>query len=155
MGTRLLFAVPRVHRYVGVSRCRNATGLYYFKRLRRTDWLPIGGGESDEESERGDVSDADSFDPYDGWCDDGSESDCNTLRSDVLVWLCVTNKGVRDVNLATISQFSPPITEADLASRVFPTDPHVGKNGYIVRPLALLYASHGILSRIVVSLMEL
>ena len=50
----------------------------------------------------------------------------------LFVWLCVTNKGVRDVNLAAISQLDPPITEADLESRGFPTDPNVGKNGYIV-----------------------
>ena len=50
----------------------------------------------------------------------------------LFVWLCVTNKGVRDVNIAAISQLSPPITEADLLSRGFPTDPNVGKNGYIV-----------------------
>jgi hypothetical protein len=50
----------------------------------------------------------------------------------LFVWLCVTNKGVRDVNLAAISQLEPPITEADLASRGFPTDPNVGKNNYIV-----------------------
>ena len=67
---------------MGASRCRNATGLYYFKRLRRTDWLPIGGGDADEESERGFASDADSVDPHDGWCGDGSEPDCSTLRSD-------------------------------------------------------------------------
>ena len=35
-------------------------------------------------------------------------------RTDKLfVWLCVTNKGVRDVNLAAISQLVPPITAAD------------------------------------------
>ena len=57
----------------------------------------------------------------------------STARSGKLfVWLCVTNKGVREVNLAAISQLDPPITEADLASRGFPTDPIVGKNGYIV-----------------------
>ena len=54
-------------------------GPFYFKRLRRTDWLPIGGGDSDEESERGSVSDAESVDPYDGWC--GDQSDCSSLQS--------------------------------------------------------------------------
>ena len=48
------------------------------------------------------------------------------------MWLCVTNKGVRDANLAAISQLDPPITEEDLISRGFPTDLDVGKNGYIV-----------------------
>ena len=50
----------------------------------------------------------------------------------LFVWLCVTNKGVSDVNLAAISQLDPPITEEDLISRGFPTDPNAGKNGYIV-----------------------
>ena len=36
------------------------------------------------------------------------------------------------MNLAAISQLDPPITEADLESRGFPTDPNVGMNGYIV-----------------------
>ena len=74
------FPPDRGYGYVGASRCRNAAGLYYFKRLRRTDWLPIGGGDSDEESERGSASDAESVDPYDGWC--GDQSDCSSLRSE-------------------------------------------------------------------------
>ena len=70
----------RGYGYVGASRCRNAAGLFYFKRIRRTDWLPIGEGDSDEESERGAVSDA--SDPYDDWDSSESNSDCSTLRSD-------------------------------------------------------------------------
>ena len=50
----------------------------------------------------------------------------------LFVWLCVTDKNVRGVNLATISQLDPPITKADLKSCGFPADPNVGKNGYIV-----------------------
>jgi len=76
------FPPDRGYGYVGGSRCRNAAGLHYFKRLRRTDWLPIRKeGDPDEDSERGSASDAGSVDPYDGWCGDG-ESDCSTLRSD-------------------------------------------------------------------------
>ena len=56
----------------------------------------------------------------------------NARSGKLFVWLCVTNKGVRDVNLATISQLDPPITEADLLSGGFPTDPNGGKRGYIV-----------------------
>ena len=71
------FPPDRGYGYVGASRCRTAAGLYYFKRLRRTDWLPIRKFvDSDEESERGPASDASS---YDGGSDD--ESDCSTLRS--------------------------------------------------------------------------
>ena len=51
-------------------------------RLHRTDWLPIGRGDSDEESERGTASTASSLDIHDGWGPDGYESDCSTLRSD-------------------------------------------------------------------------
>ena len=54
--------------------------FFYFKKLRRTDWLHIGGGDSDGESERGSASDAESVDPYDGWC--GDQSDCSSLRSE-------------------------------------------------------------------------
>ena len=62
---------------MGASRCRSAAGLYYFKRLRRTDWLPIRKFvDPDEESDRGPASEASS---YDGGSDD--ESDCSTLRS--------------------------------------------------------------------------
>ena len=66
--------------YVGASRCRNAKGLFYFNRIRRTDWLPVGGGHSDEERERGDVSDA--SDDYDDREASDCDSDCNRLRSD-------------------------------------------------------------------------
>ena len=76
------FPPDRGYGYVGASRGRNAAGLYHFKRLRRTDRLPIGGGDSDEESDRGDASDAESLDPYDGWQHGDDGSDCNTLRSD-------------------------------------------------------------------------
>ena len=41
--------------------------------------MPIGGGDSDEQEERGSVSDAESVDPYDDWC--GDHSDCSSLRS--------------------------------------------------------------------------
>ena len=75
-------APDRGYGYVGASRCRNSAGLYYFKRLRRTDWLPIGGGDSEEEKRRSDVSDAESVDSDDGWAPSASNSDCNTLRSD-------------------------------------------------------------------------
>ena len=62
---------------MGASRCRSAAGLYYFKRLRRTDWLPIRKFvDPDEESDRGPASEASS---YDGGSDD--ESGCSTLRS--------------------------------------------------------------------------
>ena len=56
----------------------------------------------------------------------------NAHSGKLFVWLCVTNKGVRDVNLPAISQLNPPITEEHLVSRGFPTDPDVGKNQHII-----------------------
>ena len=76
------FPPDRGYGYVGASRCRSAAGLYYFKRLRRNDWLPIRKVvDPDEESDRGEVSNADSGESYDGTCSDGA-SDCSSLRSD-------------------------------------------------------------------------
>ena len=57
------FPPDRGYGYVGASRCRDSAGLYCFNRLRRTDWLPIGGGGDDEQAERGSASDAESLDP--------------------------------------------------------------------------------------------
>ena len=79
------FPPDRGYGYVGASRCRNAAGLYYFKRLRRTDWLPIRKVvDPDEEEDRGAVSNASSGDDcdYDDWEARDSDSDCSTLRSD-------------------------------------------------------------------------
>ena len=56
----------------------------------------------------------------------------NARSGKLFVWLCVTNKGVRDANLAATSQLNPPITEEDLISRGFPTDADVGKNQHII-----------------------
>ena len=62
-----------------MQECR---GPLLFYELRRTDWLPIGGCDSDEESERGTASAASSLDIYDGWEPDESDSNCSTLRPD-------------------------------------------------------------------------
>ena len=73
----------RGYGYVGACRCGRTAGLYYFKRLRHTDWLPIGGGGSDEESFRGFASDVESMDSHDGWVpSDATDADCSSLRSD-------------------------------------------------------------------------
>ena len=53
----------------------------------------------------------------------------------LFVWLCVANQGVPGVHPATILQFDPPITPADLESHGYKTDPNVGKDGkMVVRP---------------------
>ena len=45
----------------------------------------------------------------------------------LFVWLCVTNKGVRAVNLAAISQLDVPITEEDLERDGYAIDPKCGQ----------------------------
>ena len=45
----------------------------------------------------------------------------------LFVWLCVTNKGVRAVNLAAISHLDSPITEEDLQRDGYEVDPNVAK----------------------------
>ena len=39
--------------YVGGSRVRDARSLYYFGKVRRSDWLPVGGDPTNEEPARG------------------------------------------------------------------------------------------------------
>ena len=50
----------------------------------------------------------------------------------LFVWLCVTNKGVRAVNLAAISQLDVPITEEDLERDGYAIDPNVGKGQKLI-----------------------
>ena len=57
---------PRGFAYVGGSRVRSMSGLYYFGTIRRSDWLPVGGpGEPIEQEGRGVLSE-----------DDESDDDC-------------------------------------------------------------------------------
>ena len=50
---------PRGFAYVGASRVRSASGLYYFGVVRQSDWLPVGGpGAPIEHDQRGPFSDA-------------------------------------------------------------------------------------------------
>ena len=90
-------------------------GGAFFKKLRRTDWLPIGGGDSDEESERGSVSDAESVDPYDGWC--GDQSDCSSLRSR------------SDGYISSDGQLSDPETDLDEENFPIVEDPPIVGEG--------------------------
>ena len=47
----------RGYGYVGVSRFVSQAGVYHFGRIRRTDWLPVGGpGEPEEQEQREDSS---------------------------------------------------------------------------------------------------
>ena len=49
----LFKAAPRGFGYVGASRARSSDGLFYFGKIRRTDWLPVGGDAIDEQVTRG------------------------------------------------------------------------------------------------------
>ena len=49
----LFKAAPRGFGYVGASRARSSAGLFYFGKVRRTDWLPVGGDADDEQVTRG------------------------------------------------------------------------------------------------------
>ena len=49
---------PRGFAYVGASRVRTRAGLYYYGKVRRSDWLPVGGpGKPAEQVERSYESD--------------------------------------------------------------------------------------------------
>ena len=50
----------------------------------------------------------------------------------LFVWLCVTNVGVRKVNLAAMSHIDSPITEEDLKRDGYDVDPNVGKEQKII-----------------------
>jgi hypothetical protein len=49
----LFKAAPRGFGYVGASRAKSSDGLFYFGKIRRTDWLPVGGDAIDEQVTRG------------------------------------------------------------------------------------------------------
>ncbi len=38
--------------YAGASRCKSKAGLYFYGRLRRTEWLPVGDGAIGEALDR-------------------------------------------------------------------------------------------------------
>ncbi len=42
----------RGYGYVGASRFRSSGGLYFYGRMRRTDWLPVGAAKPDQETRR-------------------------------------------------------------------------------------------------------
>jgi hypothetical protein len=54
-----MFPCDRGYAYVGASRVRNATGLWYFGRMRQSDWLPAGGEIELEHTSRGVLSESD------------------------------------------------------------------------------------------------
>ena len=67
---------PRGFAYVGASRVRTSAGLFYFGKIRRSDWLPVGGDPMNEQVTRG----ADSSDSSESGrapsIDESSDDDC-------------------------------------------------------------------------------
>ena len=65
----------RGYGYVGVSRFESQAGVYHFGRIRRTDWLPVGGsGDPREQVHRGDDSQS-SCSGSDGGSSEGAVGD--------------------------------------------------------------------------------
>ena len=53
----------RGYGYVAASRFKSKEGLFHYGKIRRTDWLPVGEGDAEEQLERG----------YDSWEEDAFE----------------------------------------------------------------------------------
>ena len=75
-------APERGYGYVAVSRFRSKAGLYHFGRIRRTDWLPVSGDDTQEETKRSCDSDnsdreGDEEDAYKDLCYDSEDDDGN------------------------------------------------------------------------------
>ena len=61
---------------MGASRSRAKAGVYDFGRIRRSDWLPVDGDPSMEQTSRGEESQSeDEFDQQDAELDAMHESD--------------------------------------------------------------------------------
>ena len=71
------YPADRGYAYVGSSRVRKAEHLYLMGKARRTDWLPVGGGDAEEQLTRG----ADSADTSSN-SDFGSEDRGSSASSD-------------------------------------------------------------------------
>ena len=72
----------RGYGYVAASRFRSKAGLFHFGRIRRTDWLPVSGDETLEQTKRSCDSDnsdreGDEEDAYKDLCYDSEDDDGN------------------------------------------------------------------------------
>ena len=47
------YAPERGYGYVGASRVRTANDVYLMGKVKRSDWLPVGEGDEDEQLKRG------------------------------------------------------------------------------------------------------
>ena len=72
--------------YVGSSRVRSHTGLFYFGKVRRSDWLPVGGTMADQQVTRGsdseDTAESDRA-PSESDYEESSDPDGLSIPSDV------------------------------------------------------------------------
>ena len=72
--------------YVGASRVRLHTGLFYFGKMRRSDWLPVGGPMADQQVTRGsdseDTAESDRA-PSESDYEESSDPDGLSIPSDV------------------------------------------------------------------------
>jgi hypothetical protein len=96
----LFKAAPRGFGYVGASRARSSDGLFYFGKIRRTDWLPVGGDAIDEQVTRGYDSADSSSDgraPSYDESDDGQESSDGSL-GEVEEAMLLDSQNNRDVD---------------------------------------------------------
>ena len=63
----------RGYGYVGASRARTKAGLYHYGRVRRSDWLPVGGDDAQEQTMRGVDSESDRDNSDDDFEEDESD----------------------------------------------------------------------------------
>ena len=75
------YPCDRGYAYVGASRVRSAKDLCLMGKVRRTDWLPVGGNEEDEQSRRGSDSE-DSQSNSDQGSEDMAPSDSSDSPSE-------------------------------------------------------------------------
>jgi len=75
---------PRGFAYVGASRVRTSGGLFYFGKIRRSDWLPVGGDTTGaiEQVTRGSDSEDTSESGGAPSIDESSEDDCELAMGD-------------------------------------------------------------------------
>jgi hypothetical protein len=69
------YPADRGYAYVGASRVRMARDLYLVGKVKRTDWLPVGGNAAEEQLFRGSASQTTSSGSNQGSEDQGASSD--------------------------------------------------------------------------------
>lgn len=113
----------RGYAYVGASRVRTAAGLYLVGKIRRTDWLPVGGCADSEQLRRGyesattdedssaasedqGASESSSEDPGESESDDGD--DASEGRASSVGQDDSANSGTEDVDFEQLAELELP-----------------------------------------------